>query len=106
MTDAQLVQLLMDNNIYGKAAAIRFVDDLRRTANFSKAVRRVFDLKAILEIEDKIEKQFRKDGSPIRWPSLSTGIVKAEPEGQRDGKISQLRWPSLQPEKGDSTCES
>jgi len=30
------------------------------------------------------------------WPSLEKIESEAEPEGQRDGRISKLRWPSLQ----------
>ncbi len=106
MTDRELIQLLVDNNIYSKRQARRFVDELTRTAHFSKAVQRVFHLKAILELERRIEKvQFRKDGSPILWPSLATGIEKVEPEpepqGEQDGKICKILWPSLQSEKGE-----
>jgi hypothetical protein len=98
MTEKELIQLLVDNNIYNKRQAKAFVLDLTRTAHFSKAVRRVFDLKAILGLERRIEKvQFRKDGSPILWPSLATGIEKTEPEpeGQQDGRICKLLWPSI-----------
>ncbi len=96
MTDKDLIQLLVDNNIYNKRQAKAFVLDLTRTAHFSKAVRRVYDLKAILELERRIEKvQFRKDGRPILWPSLSTGIEKTE-EPEPEGQISKLLWPSLQ----------
>lgn len=100
MKDKELIDLLVDNDIYSKRQATNLVADLRRTAHFSKAVRRVYDLSAILQIERRIEKlQFKKDGTPFLWPSIAVGIEKAEPTGQQDGRISKILWPSLQSEK-------
>jgi len=104
MTDKELIDLLVANNIFNKTRAKLFVEDLRRTADFSKAIRRVYDLAAILKIEHRLEKlQFKKNGTPYLWPSLAVGIEKVEPEpeppGVRDGRISKILWPSLQPER-------
>lgn len=108
MNNKEMLNRLVETHLYSPRQAEQFVKAVENIEPLPEPVQRIHVLKFVQQLEQRIEVLKKRSGPKVAkkverilWASLHKRIEKTEPQGQQDGRICKILWPSLQPEKGE-----